>query len=135
MSRRPNVKSAHERIVERAIQATHRTRAQAVSRALLPGPAATDAPYIRCYGRGAVKGDVPAGVQQWIASEAKSQLGHYRRIATAMARLAPLRDRWVQEFFARITSARGYSINAGQRRTIARSELPVRPRRTWRVVW
>jgi hypothetical protein len=73
--------------------------------------------------------------QRWIASEARDQLRHYHRIMGEMDRLAPLREQWVAEFFARIQGPRGFSVHAGQRRTIAPGEIALRPKRAWRVVW
>ena len=70
-----------------------------------------------------------------IDAEARDQLARYRRIAAEMAALAPLRERWVREFFERITGPRGFSVHAGTRRTIRPEELPERPARPWRVVW
>jgi hypothetical protein len=92
-------------------------------------------PYITCVGRGAPARPVPPQVQAWIDAEARDQLARYRRIAAEMAALAPLRERWVREFFERITGPRGFSVHAGTRRTIRPEELPERPARPWRVVW
>jgi len=74
-------------------------------------------------------------VRAWIEQEEKDQLRHYRRITREMDDLAPLRNRWVKEFLERISGPRGFSVHAGNRRTIKKSEIPKRPRRPWRVVW
>ena len=134
MSRRPNIQSARETIVERALQADRRRR-NATMRARAAKAGAPVEPYITCYGRGPVAHSVPKAVQRWIVRETRAQLSHYRAIVAAMDRLTPLRDEWVKAFHERITGPRGFSVHAGQRRTIPKSEIAARPRRAWRVVW
>lgn len=137
MSRRPHVQSAHEKRVEREIQRARKARDTA-ARAGRGAPAPrgdTPEPTITCVGRGAPKEPIPRAVQAWIDEEVKQQLRYYRQISREMEALAPQRERWVAEFFERITGPRGFSVHAGARRTIPREELPERPRRPWRVVW
>jgi hypothetical protein len=74
-------------------------------------------------------------VKAWIDEESRQQMTFYRRISREMERLAPDRARWVREFYRRISGPRGFSVHAGTRRTIPRSEIPKEPRRPWRVVW
>lgn len=138
MSTRPNVQTPHERRVDRLAAQARRQRD-----AVLGGAARkprgrsqpVPEPYITCVGRGAPVHPVPPRVQAWIDAETRDQLARYRRIAAEMAALAPLRERWLREFFERITGPRGFSIHAGSRRTIRPDELPERPARPWRVVW
>lgn len=136
MSKRPNVQSARERAVERDTQRARQARdARLSAERGRRRTATTPEPTITCVGRGPVGGSIPPAVQAWIDREAADQLRRYGRIAAEMETLAPARERWVREFYERITGPRGFSVHAGQRRTIAAGELPERPRRPWRVVW
>jgi hypothetical protein len=137
MSRRPKVQTRHERATDRATQQARRARDRAIA-ASTPAreiPAALLEPVKCCVGRGAPARPIPKAVQAWIAEESAQQLKHYRRIAREMDALGPQRDAWAREFFDRITGPRGFSVHAGMRKTIARSALPERPDRHWRVVW
>jgi len=135
MSRRPKVASRHEKAVEKRVQRARRER-QRAARTETRGVAVTrkPEPHILSWSRGPVA-ELPAAAAAWIEAEAAEQLRHYRRIYREQERLAPLRDGWVKEFFARITGPRGFSVHAGTRRTIPKKEIPKRPRRPWRVVW
>lgn len=138
MSRRPKVQTPHERRVDRLMAEARRQRDAAVrTAARRPGGRNRPVPdpSITCVGRGAPTRPVPPRVQAWIDAEARDQLARYRRIAAEMAALAPVRERWLREFFERITGPRGFSVHAGTRRTIRPEELPERPARPWRVVW
>ncbi len=138
MSKRPNIASDHEKAVEAEIQAARQERDREMRQTM--DAASTSAsgeavPFIRSFSRGPAAHDVPAEVQAWIEEEDRIQMEHYQRIYRETEELAPLRDRWVEEFFERITGPRGYSVHAGTRRTIAKEEIPERPDRPWRVVW
>ena len=137
MSKRPNIASQHEKGIERQIQKERRQRDQAAKerRAAARRGSSVPAPEILSFSRGPVPHPVPPRVRAWIEAESKSQLGHYRRIAREAERLEPDRKQWVKEFFRRITGPRGYSVHAGTRRTIPKSDIPRKPRRPWRVVW
>lgn len=135
MSKRPRVVSRKEKSVARRIQRERRKRdaeAKAATRGARAG--SRPEPHILSWSRGPVD-ELPAAAAEWIAAEAAEQLRHYRRIYREQERLAPLRDGWVKEFFARITGPRGFSVHAGTRRTIPKGEIPRRPKRPWRVVW
>ena len=137
MSRRPNIQSSHEQKIERGIQHVRQVRDRAVKAASRAPKAGAEVPepYITCVGRGPTGRPVPAAVRRWITAENREQLKHYRRISLEMIALNPLREKWVKAFYERITGPRGFSLHAGLRRTIAKSELPARPNRPWRVVW
>ena len=137
MSKRPNIVSDHEKAVEAEIQdaRAERDREMRAAMATLDVDAAQAEPYIRSFSRGPANHEVPSEVESWIAEEDRAQMGHYRRIYQEVAELAPLRDRWVEEFFERITGPRGYSVHAGTRRTIPEDQIPARPDRPWRLVW
>ncbi len=137
MSKRPNIVSDHEKAVEAEIQDARAERDREM-RAAMTTVDIDDAeaePFIRSFSRGPATHDVPPEVTAWIAEEDRAQMGHYRRIGAEIAALTPLRDRWVEEFFERITGPRGYSVHAGTRRTIPKDEIPARPDRPWRLVW
>ncbi len=136
MSRRPKIVDRHEKAVEKEIQTAKKARDRGLKAAGKGVKTTRNAkPVVLSHSRGPVEGEVPKKVQEWIDQEAASQLRHYRRIFREQERLGPLRDGWVKEFFARITGPRGFSVHAGQRRTIPKNEVPKRPRRPWRVVW
>ncbi|MEI6666657.1 MAG: hypothetical protein WCP29_00775 [Acidobacteriota bacterium] len=137
MSRRPNIQSPREKKLEQSTQADRkrRDRAMKAQERSAKLPVSIFEPVVTCVGRGPVKGKIPAAVQRWIATESREQLKHYRRIAAESQAIAPLRDMWVKQFYERVTGPRGFSIHAGTRRTLAKSEIPARPKRLWRVVW
>ena len=136
MSKRPNIQSDTEKAVEREIQGARAERdAEMEKRMAAVEVTADPEPYIRSFSRGPVDHEVPAEVQAWIDREDEIQMGHYRRIYQEIERLGPYRDEWVEEFFTRISGPRGFSVHAGQRRTIPEEEIPQRPDRPWRVVW
>jgi len=135
MSKRPNIRSSYEKRIERDVQKKRRGRDRAIKTAAPKGRIVIEDPVEFSFSRGPVEHEVPASVERWIAAETAVQEKHYRRIYREVARLAPLRDRWVKEFFRRITGPRGYSIHAGTRRTLAKKEIPRRPRRPWRLSW
>ncbi len=136
MSKRPNIASDHEKAVEAEIQdaRAERDREMRAAMATVDDDAEAE-PAVRSFSRGPAKHDVPPEVTAWIESEDRAQMGHYRRIFKEVAELAPLRDRWAEEFFERITGPRGYSVHAGTRRTISEDQIPARPDRPWRLVW
>ena len=135
MSKRPGIKSRHEKGVERSIQKDRRQRLRSVRESGRGVRREKLEPYILSYSRGPVDRKVPAGTEEWIRAESADQDKRYQRIAREVAKLAPLRDGWVKEFLLRISGPRGYSVHAGTRRTIPRKELPKRPRRPWRLLW
>lgn len=132
-SDRPHVKTRREARIARREQEQRRARDRRLARRA-PATVALE-PVVTSVGRGAPASPIPPAVRAWIDEEARLQLARYRRIAREMAALAPQRERWVKEFFERITGPRGFSVHAGVRRTIPVEELPPRPPRPWRVIW
>ncbi len=137
MSKRPNIVSDHEKAVEAEIQQARAERDREMRSAMetIAVDGAEAKPYIRSFSRGPAKHEVPPEVEAWIEREDRAQMGRYLRISNEIACLSPLRDRWVEEFFERITGPRGYSVHAGTRRTIPEDQIPARPDRPWRLVW
>lgn len=134
MEKRPNIVSAHEKKVEREMQAARKKRDQEMAKKMKKVGKLKDEPIQLSFSRGPVLHEVPAEAQAWIEEEAKLQLGHYQRICREQEALSPHREQWVQEFFDRIVGPRGFSVHAGTRRTIKKEELAPRPERRWRVV-
>ncbi len=138
MSKRPNIASDHERAIEQEIQQARGERDEAMAdrmEAAGTAPTADPQPYILSFSRGPANHEVPAEVQAWIAEREAEQLEHYQRIYREIEQLAPYRDQWIEEFFDRISGPRGFSVHAGQRKTIPKDQIPTRPDRPWRVVW
>lgn len=137
MSKRPHVVDAHEKEAERETQRRRKDRDREIS--ARSGGAkkskTTAEPFIRSRNRGAPAGDIPKKIARWIEGEDRDQMRHYERIYREMEKLEPVREQWTAEFLDRITGPRGFSVHAGQRRTIRKDELPKRPDRPWRVVW
>ena len=133
MSRRPNVAHPREKEVEREIQAARKKRDAAMKKKKAKASQETPEPVVYSYSRGPV--EMEPKVKAWLKREIAAQNKRYEAIYREQEELSPLRDQWVKEFFERISGPRGFSVDAGQRRTIKKSELPKRPRRKWRVVW
>jgi hypothetical protein len=133
---RPKIQHPHEHRIEGAIQKARRERnASMKAKAPARGKAALPGPEKFCVGRGPSPVPIPPAVKAWIRREEAQQLANYEAIAREVAALAPMREQWVREFYARITGPRGFSVHAGQRRTIRADEVPARPKRPWRVLW
>lgn len=136
MSKRPNIVSAHEKAVEEEIQTAREQRDRQMQASKGKKPSGEKAePFIRSVSRGPAGHDVPPEVSAWIAEEDRVQMEHYQRIYDETEEIAPLREKWTEEFFERITGPRGFSVHAGTRRTIAKEDIPARPDRPFRVVW
>jgi hypothetical protein len=134
MEKRPNIVSDHEKVVEREIQQARKERDREMVQKMKKVGKLQDEPIQLSFSRGPVQHEVPPEAQAWIEDEAKIQLGHYRRICREQEALEPHREEWCAEFFERITGPRGFSVHAGNRRTIKPEEMPIRPNRRWRVV-
>ena len=70
----------------------------------------------------------------WLREESTAQARRYRSIVSEQEAIGPRRERWVAEFLERIQS-RGYHTHFDQLRKIHVSEIPVRPKRKFRVVF
>lgn len=134
---RPKVQHPHEHRIEADIHRArrHRDRAMKLEAPVRARGAALPGPEKFCIGRGPSPMPIPPAVKAWIRREEAQQLANYQAIAQEVADLTPMREQWVKEFFARITGPRGFSVHAGQRRTIRADEVPARPKRPWRVLW
>jgi len=73
-------------------------------------------------------------VEAWLKREAADQLRNYRNIVKEQDALAPKRDKWVAEFLERIQTS-GYYMHYDQKRKIRPEEIPVKPKRKFRVVF
>lgn len=73
-------------------------------------------------------------VEAWLRRETGEQKRRYRRIVQEQDALSAKRDRWVAQFLERIQK-RGYNVHSDQLRRIRPEEIPVRPRRKFRVVF
>lgn len=74
------------------------------------------------------------GVERWLSAEIADQVRRRRRIVTEQAALAPRREKWVTAFLQRI-QVRGFNVDADHRRVVSAEEIPVRPRRKYRVIF
>jgi hypothetical protein len=72
--------------------------------------------------------------QAWLNREIKEQKTRYRKIVKEMDDLAPKRDKWVADFLHRIQT-RGFHVHYDQMRKIRPEEIPVKPRRKFKVVF
>ena len=73
-------------------------------------------------------------LKAWIEAEVAEQIERYREIVEEMDALDPERERWIEEFLARIQD-RGFNVHADILRKIRPDELPKRPDRKLRVVF
>lgn len=72
--------------------------------------------------------------QAWLNREIQEQKVRYRKIVKEMDDLAPKRDKWIAEFLHRIQT-RGFHVHYDQLRKIRPEEIPVKPRRKFKVVF
>jgi hypothetical protein len=72
--------------------------------------------------------------QAWLNKEIREQKTRYRKIVKEMDDLAPKRDKWVADFLHRIQT-RGFHVHYDQLRKIRPEEIPVKPRRKFKVVF
>ncbi len=70
--------------------------------------------------------------QEWLERNVAEQEARRAAIQAEMDKLAPQRDRWIDEFFDRIQRW-GFNFNGDQRRKISREELPAKPDRPFKV--
>ena len=82
----------------------------------------------------AIKHTQSRAVKSWIGNELKQQQKRFKKILKNMEDLSPKREKWIAEFFDRITT-RGTNIDGDIRRVVAPEELPKKPRRKFRVTY
>lgn len=73
--------------------------------------------------------------EEWVQEELAEQEQRFAKIDGQMNDLAPVRAKWYEEFFDRI-SLRGFNADGDQKVRIKREDLPAKPEgREDRVVW
>ena len=82
----------------------------------------------------AIKHTQSRAVKSWIGNELKQQQKRFKKILKNMEDLSPKREKWIAEFFDRITT-RGTNIDGDIRRVVAPEEVPKPPRRKFRVTY
>jgi hypothetical protein len=73
-------------------------------------------------------------VEAWIKREIREQKARYRKILADQEALTPKRDRWIADFLERIQS-RGFHVHFNNLRKIRPEEVPVKPKRKFKVVF
>ncbi|MBX3693700.1 MAG: hypothetical protein KF790_00860 [Steroidobacteraceae bacterium] len=73
-------------------------------------------------------------VEAWLKREIAEQKTRYRKIVAEQDALAPKRDKWVADFLQRIQT-RGTHVHFNMMRKVRPEEIPVRPKRKFRVVF
>ena len=82
-----------------------------------------------------IEHDVTPEVKAWLEEEIAEQEARYLAVEGAMADLAPMREKWYQEFFDRLTK-HGFNQDGDDKIIIRPSDLPVKPKdREDKVVW
>jgi hypothetical protein len=73
-------------------------------------------------------------VEAWLRQEKAEQKQRYDKIVAEQEALTPKRDKWVAEFLHRIQT-RGTHVHFDQMRKVRPEEIPVKPKRKFRVVF
>jgi hypothetical protein len=73
-------------------------------------------------------------VEAWLKREITEQKARYRKIVRQQDALSPQRDKWIADFLHRIQT-RGFHVHFNQMRKIPPEEIPVRPKRKFKVVF
>lgn len=73
-------------------------------------------------------------VESWIRKELDDQRKRYRKIVAEQEALSPKRDKWVAQFLQRIQT-RGFHVHFNQLRKVRPEEIPVKPKRKFKVVF
>lgn len=72
--------------------------------------------------------------EAWIRKELVDQRKRYRKIVAEQDALSPKRDKWVADFLKRIQT-RGFHVHFSQLRKVRPEEIPVKPKRKFKVVF
>jgi hypothetical protein len=72
--------------------------------------------------------------EAWLRKELAEQKVRYRKIVAEQDALEPKRDKWIADFLERIQT-RGTHIHFDQMRKVRPEEVPVKPKRKFRVVF
>ena len=73
-------------------------------------------------------------VECWLRKEEVEQRKRYRKIVAEQEALTPKRDKWIAQFLQRIQT-RGFHVHYDQMRKVRPEEIPVKPKRKFRVVF
>ena len=73
-------------------------------------------------------------VEAWLRQEKAEQKKRYAKIVAEQEALSPKRDKWIAEFLQRIQT-RGTHVHWDQMRKVRPEEIPVKPKRKFRVVF
>ncbi|MBU3671596.1 MAG: hypothetical protein FGM43_03525 [Sinobacteraceae bacterium] len=72
--------------------------------------------------------------EAWLKKEIVEQKRRYRKIVAEQEALTPKRDKWIAEFLQRIQT-RGVHTHYDQMRKVRPEEIPVKPKRKFKVVF
>jgi len=72
--------------------------------------------------------------EAWLKKEIAEQKRRYRKIVDEQEALSPKRDKWIAEFLQRIQT-RGVHTHYDQMRKVRPEEIPVKPKRKFKVVF
>ena len=72
--------------------------------------------------------------ESWLRREVAEQKLRYRKIVKQQDALEPKRDKWIADFLQRIQT-RGVHVHFDQMRKVRPEEIPVKPKRKFRVVF
>ena len=72
--------------------------------------------------------------EAWLKKEIAEQKRRYRKIVDEQEALSPKRDKWIADFLQRIQT-RGTHVHWDQMRKVRPEEIPVKPKRKFRVVF
>jgi len=82
-----------------------------------------------------IKHERSTAEEAWLQEEIAEQEDRFKEIEKVMENLKPIRARWYQEFFDRISTI-GFNVDGDDKVLIPRDQLPVQPDgRDDRVVW
>jgi hypothetical protein len=72
--------------------------------------------------------------EAWLKKEIAEQKRRYRKIVDEQEALSPKRDKWIADFLQRIQT-RGVHTHYDQMRKVRPEEIPVKPKRKFKVVF
>ncbi len=82
-----------------------------------------------------IEHELSPDVEAWIKEEVDEQEQRYRAVSNSMDDLAPMREKWYQEFFDRISTS-GFNEDGDTKTPIKPENLPVKPDgRADQVLW
>jgi hypothetical protein len=72
--------------------------------------------------------------EAWLKKEIAEQKRRYRKIVDEQEALSPKRDKWIADFLQRIQTS-GVHTHYDQMRKVRPEEIPVKPKRKFKVVF